>query len=81
MADKQAEVLTPEKELIEAEFLNEVFMKKPINFEPHSLISQVYYRVLRRTRSFMFSLAAVYLMGYIYGVRAERQRRKGNIQS
>ncbi|MGE5398085.1 MAG: hypothetical protein ACM3MK_11215 [Chitinophagales bacterium] len=54
-----------------------IFAHTPINFVPHDLVMSVYDRIQRRFKSKHFGLDAIYRMGWVYGVRAERARKKG----
>ncbi len=67
------EVILRECEAIE---IQKIFNKQTINFAPHELISRVFDRIQGKCRDVTFGLAGVYLLGYIYGIRAERRYRK-----
>lgn len=58
--------------------IERIFGHISVDFENHDLILTLYNRVKKSFRSVGFGLEAVYLLGYIYGIRAERQRRREN---
>lgn len=77
-ANLQNEVSTE----LEAAEIERIYGETPIHlFDNHDVIVEVYKRILKRFRSIDFGLEAVFFMGYIYGQRAERKRRKGKCQT
>lgn len=62
--------------------IERLFLETPIDlFDKHDVVSEVYNRIMKRFRSIDFGLEAVFFIGYIYGKRAERKRRKGKCQT
>lgn len=60
----------------EAIEIDRIFGKTPLNIGNSDLIFRVFDRINNRSESRHIALLGVYLLGYIYGIRAERKRRK-----
>lgn len=57
--------------------IERIFTNVPYDFAPYDLVRNVYDRTLHRYRNSRdFALGAVYLTGWVCGIRAERERRK-----
>jgi transposase len=57
--------------------IDRIFYITPVDFVDYELLDVLYKKSAGRGNGFHgFGLASVYLMGYIYGVRAERKKRK-----
>lgn len=60
----------------EAAEIEGIFGNTLMDFADHNLILSVHDRIEKKFHSKRFALDVVYLLGYIYGIRAERKRRK-----
>lgn len=60
----------------EAIEIDRIFGKTPLNIGNSDLIFRAFDRINNRSESRHLALLGVYLLGYIYGIRAERKRRK-----
>ena len=61
---------------IEASEIERIYEKRPLaSINKWFVIDKVFNRVMERFHSVEFGLTAIYTMGYICGVRAERRRR------
>lgn len=68
---RETNIVVPEVDEIE-----KIFGNLPAdNFDNHELVLNVYNRIQTKFRSMDLGLLAVYLMGYIYGIRTERKRK------
>ncbi|WHH60401.1 hypothetical protein [Petroclostridium sp. X23] len=67
-----------EEGLIEREVyeFEKIYEKTTLTMTPRYLISRVFDRVMRKYKSMGIALGSIYQLGYIYGMRAERKRRK-----
>lgn len=53
-----------------------IYGNSPCDFAPHNIIMNVFDRTRKKYKSTQFALDAIYVMGWVYGIRAERKRRK-----
>lgn len=65
--------ITKENEVDEA---IRVFMLEPVNIQLFNLIDQIGVK-MRKYACEIFTLGAIYKLGYIHGIQAERKRRSG----
>jgi hypothetical protein len=55
--------------------IEKIFGHQSYSFPPHDIILEVYNRIREKFKSVHFALDAIYTLGWVYGVRAERKRR------
>ena len=65
--------ITKENEVDEA---TRVFMIEPVNTQIFNLIEQIVEKMCKYSCE-IFTLGAIYKLGYIHGIQAERKRRSG----
>lgn len=58
----------------ETQELLRIYDKTKVTFPPFALINDIYDRTIREGSHATYALPAVYLAGYIHGVRAGRRR-------
>ena len=60
----------------EAEEIVKVFMRTPIDFHPYATFGQIVDKMIKHN-SVSWIFGAIYHLGYVHGIQAERKRRSG----